>query len=389
MVIKFFLAFLFISLQLICTSCQKKERQNQGEPLDYIFYLDPRANVTESRNLFSLYTNAFDKQGISLNSMKLPQNIKPTGLFNQLVISPKISLSKLYQLREKISEISSNDVPFAVFVDNRHLENLSVMLPPFLPTSLYVANNHVTLEGNVHVMKDFIVGLNLSEIELYVGMRSDYQKNILPTKISFKNHISVSSCLLLQSDIHMEDGALSFNEKTPKKGLNIKRNLELYNASISAKELWTDSKKHILFYGNSSIEFQKKSLLNNIVHLQSQDQCFASDISDLPNNSIAKIKNVEFKPQAIFYQLSPLENKGHFEIDGDVDLNHTNLQITVTGKKIPENLLGIKMPIILSTRNIRGVPRLRIEFLYNHIKNDYAIEFIKEKNNAYIVILKK
>lgn len=389
MVIKFFFAFLFISIHLICVACQKKESQYQGEPLDYIFYLDPKTNIIEPENLFSLYTNAFDRQRTPLNKVKLPQNIKSIGLFDQLAINPKISLSELYQLREKISEISGNDVPFAVFVDNKHQKNLNVMLPPSLPTSLYIANNHVILESNTHIMKDFIVGMNLSKIALYVGMRFDYLKNIMPTKISIKKNMSVLSCLLLQSDIDLGNGVLSFTEKTLEKGLRIEKNLELYNARILGKELWTDPQKHILFYGNSSIEFQKKSLLNNILHLQPEDQCFASDISTSPNNSIVKLKNIYFRPETVFYNLNPMENKGYFEIDGDVDLNHTTLKITVTNKKIPQNFLGKKIPIILSTHNIRGNPSLEVEYLYNDIQNDYIVQFEKENNNAYILVIKK
>jgi hypothetical protein len=389
MVMKKACIFLLLSLQLLFVACQQNEPQRQGEPLDYVFYLNPTNNIINPDTLFFSYTNTFNETGITLKKKKLPEPIQSIGLFSQLGRNPKVSLTKLYQLKEKISALSGSDVPLAVFVDNKNHTNLSVVLPPYLPTSLYMTGHHFFLKSNTNSIKHFVVGVDLSKIALYVDMRFDYSKNIIPTTVSIQNNMSVLSCLLVESDLYLDDGALSFDEKKSEKGLLIETKLELYNSRIFAKKLSTDAKKKILFYGNTSIECQKKSLIKNNLHLQPEDQCFASDISNSSNNSIVKLKNVIFKPKSIFYMLNPLENKGYFDIDGDVELTHTTLKILVTNKKIPENFLGKRIPIILSTHNIRGHPLLDVEFLYDETKDDYVLRFEKHKNNAYISVFKK
>ncbi|MBL3285251.1 hypothetical protein Sarmat_01123 [Rickettsiales endosymbiont of Paramecium tredecaurelia] len=386
MIIKKIFTFLLLFLQLNFVACQKKESNNQGDPYDYIFYLDAKTNRIGPETLFSSYTNALDDGKRTSFSDRLLQKIEFVGLFDQLETNPKFSLDELSQFKLQISKITGKEV--AVFVDNRNNKELNVTLPPSLQMPLYIAHNHVILESNSHIGV-LTVGVNLRKINLFTTLTHDYVKNIIPTKISIKKSIVCSFCELMKSDIYLNDADLSFDKKKFDKGLLIEGPLYLYNSNVFARELLPHSKASISFFGNSSIECQKKSLINNNISLQAEDQCCASGQSSAPNNSIATLKNVEFKPKSILYVLNLEKDKGYFKIDGDVDLTHTILKIQPTCEQIPEIFLGKKIPLILSTHNIKGTPILEIEPDHNNIKDKYDIQFKKEKNSAYIIIVTK
>jgi hypothetical protein len=148
MVMKKACIFLLLSLQLLFVACQQHEPQRQGEPLDYVFYLNPTNSIIKPDTLFFSYTNAFNETAIKINKKTLPEPIQSIGLFSQLARNPKVSLTKLYQLKEKISALSGSDVPLAVFVDNKNHTNLSVVLPSYLPTSLYMTGHHFFLKSS-------------------------------------------------------------------------------------------------------------------------------------------------------------------------------------------------------------------------------------------------
>lgn len=389
---KFFL-LLCVATQLFLVSCRKQEAQSQGKPLDYVFYLSPKNTSIDPETLFFSYTHAFDESfdegGSTWDSKKMPAHLQSMGLFSQLGSNPKVSLNELYQGREKLSQIRENGVPLGVFIHNKDQEILDVLLPPALPTSLYMAGHHILLKNDINVAKDIVVGVNISKIPLYVDMRFDYQKNIVPTKISVEKNVSALSFLLVQSDLDLNGGGLSLNEQSSSKGLMISKTLELYNSRVFAKNIVTDPTKRILFYGEVTLEFQEKSSIKNILNLEPEDQCFASEISPSPNKSIVKIKNVDFQPRLIVYKMNPFKNKGYFYIEGDADLTHTILKIVVTCKKISEEFLNKKIPIISSTHAIQGNPTLEVDFIYDEIKNHYIVNVEKDKNNTYIVVSKK
>jgi len=111
-----------------------------------------------------------------------------------------------------------------------------------------------------------------------------------------------------------------------------------------------------------------------------EEQFFASDVSDAANTSIAKLKNINFCPKIINYAISPAKNNGYIEVDGEVNLCHTTINIDIKGVKATKDFVGKSHLIIASTKAIKGVPKIL------DLSKIYKVDFEKSHNKAYVKI---
>jgi hypothetical protein len=378
---------------------QEKESKTQKQPLECVFYLCPDHEVNLDTVFFS-YTSdlreGYSKSEALCETPEMGKNflqcVQKTGLFKTLKKNPTICLKELGKIKGPLLDHSGQDFPVAISINNMHKKSLDLTLPPTLSMQLYIAGPNITLKSDTAIEKSLITGVHAKNLNLFVGMTFPYKKNMIPTTLVISSKCQAERALLIKTNVILKDGVLSISKNqsiSPSmKGLHLKNYLQMHNATLLADEYVSDEKteNELSFYGKSSMEFKKKSSIKDLVSLYPEDTIFRSDPPYSPNNSIVTIKNVEFKPKRISYILHT-KNKGHFKIDGKVDLTHTKLSIQLFNEVKLKTNETKKIILISSTQTIEGDPDVDVS-MSPETEKSYDISFEKKDKKAYIIIKK-
>lgn len=141
--------------------------------------------------------------------------------------------------------------------------------------------------------------------------------------------------------------------------------------------------------------FTKTTRINGDVVLGSDDEPLRTDPSDRANNGVASFDNVIFAPKTLRIALPSVPKKGFFNINGQVILHDTELQIEwrlddvrTDQSQRQDNLFGRRILIIKSDRPIVGKPRMKWPVCLLSDASNIRARCDIQGNNVYVVLTK-